>query len=260
MTHKRAVDRANDDAFARLCEATTCKSESDLGPPLDVRTYEAVDEGYNKAALKDCPGRTSLRVAIGAQVVCVKNTDGVAPNGARGVVVAFTDEGHGSKGLPVCRFLLAGGKTVEKVVRFETWKVVLGGVVVAKRTMLPIALGYAVSVHKAQGMTIPRMRADLRNVFEYGQLYTCLSRAQGLEGISLVAPIKGDGTLKLVHPKVKEFYWGEEGGGAEKGQGQGKKFGRAGDDENDENQSSAANKNKARASATAADAAKASSR
>lgn len=93
-------------------------------------------------------------------------------------------------------------------------------------------------------MTIPRLRADLRNVFEYGQMYTALSRAQGLDGLSLIAPVKLTSESKLVHPKVSEFYWGGEAK-AEKGRG-----GERENDENDKRGGNGARANGARATAT----------
>lgn len=42
----------------------------------------------------------------------------------------------------------------------------------------PVSLAWAMTIHKAQGATIDRMRVDLRSLWEPGQAYVALSRAR----------------------------------------------------------------------------------
>jgi len=47
------------------------------------------------------------------------------------------------------------------------------------RLQFPIRLGYAVSIHKSQSLTLDRVVVDLRSgVFEHGQLYVAISRVR----------------------------------------------------------------------------------
>ena len=48
---------------------------------------------------------------------------------------------------------------------------------VASRTQVPMALAYAISIHKSQGMTIPRLRVSFARIFAHGQAYVAMSRA-----------------------------------------------------------------------------------
>jgi hypothetical protein len=58
---------------------------------------------------------------------------------------------------------------------------------------LPVKLAWALTTHKAQGMTLDAVEIDLgSSVFEYGQAYTALSRAKTLESVKVIA----------VHPKA----------------------------------------------------------
>lgn len=63
--------------------------------------------------------------------------------------------------------------------------------VVGKFEQYPLRLGWAITIHKSQGMTIPRECLDLRDgsCFAHGQLYVALSRATGLDGLWLTKAI-----------------------------------------------------------------------
>lgn len=53
------------------------------------------------------------------------------------------------------------------------------------RTQIPLTAAWAMTVHKAQGMTLSRVIVDLRDSFEPGQAYVALSRAETLQGLKV---------------------------------------------------------------------------
>ncbi|CAG9990242.1 unnamed protein product [Clonostachys byssicola] len=67
---------------------------------------------------------------------------------------------------------------------------------VLHRTQIPLVAGWAMTVHKSQGMTLNRVIVDLSRAFEEGQVYVALSRATNLQGLRI------DGGAKALEDNV----------------------------------------------------------
>lgn len=68
----------------------------------------------------------------------------------------------------------------------------------------PLKLAYAITIHKAQGQSYPRVVLDLAShIFAPGQLYVALSRAQSLSGLYLTKPVAY--TDIIADPEIFEF-------------------------------------------------------
>lgn len=86
----------------------------------------------------------------------------------------------------------------------EVWKIELpNGEIQAQRSQVPLILAWALSIHKAQGQTLPRVKVDLGRVFEKGQAYVALSRATSQAGLQVTG---FDPRKVMVHTKVIDFY------------------------------------------------------
>ena len=111
---------------------------------------------------------------------------------------------HTSHKWPLVRFTIADGTSRDLLCQHETWKFELpNGEVQAYRSQVPLILAWALSIHKAQGQTMARVKVDLGRIFENGQAYVALSRATSQEGLQVM---KFDSRKVMAHPKVRKFY------------------------------------------------------
>ena len=127
----------------------------------------------------------------------IKTMSAGGPGGPK--LVATTE-----KRFPVVSFLLPDGTERELLLQPEDWKVELpNGEIQAQRRQLPLILAWALSIHKAQGQTLERVKVDLRRVFENGQAYVALSRATTQEGLWVQ---NFNAKAVMAHPRVAQFY------------------------------------------------------
>ena len=105
---------------------------------------------------------------------------------------------------PHVRFTTANGLHIDRLITKEKWQFENpDGEIQAYRRQVPLILAYAISIHKAQGQTLSRVRVDLNRVFEKGQAYVALSRATSREGLQI---LRFDPRKVMAHPKVSGFY------------------------------------------------------
>ena len=70
------------------------------------------------------------------------------------------------------------------------------------RTQIPLAMAWAMTTHKSQGMTLDRAIISISSCFEAGQMYVALSRTRTLQGLK----VESLSTRKWErNPQVEEF-------------------------------------------------------
>jgi ATP-dependent DNA helicase PIF1 len=205
-----------------------------------VYRYDAVDSGDVKIRdklLANMMAPPTIELKKGAQVMLIKNMDDTLVNGSLGTVVGFMTEATfemsagiddsemssdakrrvrafnnalaessktDNKEYPVVAFHNVDGVRRQILCVPEDWKVELPtGEVQASRKQLPLILAWALSIHKAQGQTLERVKVDLGKVFEKGQAYVALSRATTKAGLQVLNFQK---SRVMAHPRVVEFY------------------------------------------------------
>ena len=154
-----------------------------------AKTYAATDRGPKKHLIeKTCLAPTHLHLKVGARVMLLANVDihhGMV-NGSTGTVVSVTDGVYPS--------VLFDSKKAPKypvTVQPYTWQHTNGcdETVLAERKQVPLMLGWAVTIHKSQSMTMDSVVVHLDKLFETGQCYTALSRVRSLDGLFLVGRV-----------------------------------------------------------------------
>lgn len=158
-----------------------------------------------------------LRLKVGARVIICQNCpEGSYINGERGHVVDFITYPDRSQAILIEKDdgevtpVFKG--TWEKFSYSRRKKIVGDGEEVVKNIdatyrQFPLKHGWAVSVHKAQGMTLDDVAIDVgTGCFSHGQAYVALSRIKDLRNLSFVKPMIPEDII--VRQEVKNFYGG----------------------------------------------------
>ncbi|KWW31667.1 MAG: HRDC domain-containing protein [bacterium P3] len=141
------------------------------------------------------PTDPHLELKVGARVMFVKNDSSGARRYYNGMMATVTSVDCGEDGLQATVACDDGGEIVVPRERWENIRYEIGtdhsirqqvdGVFV----QIPLRLAWAVTIHKAQGLTFDRVAVDAADAFTYGQVYVALSRCRTLEGLTLRSPI-----------------------------------------------------------------------
>lgn len=184
FTHNAAVDQINERELAKLDSTPKRFSMATKGA-----------ENFVQALQRGCLSPAELTLKVGAIVMFTRNDPaGRFVNGTLGTVLDFEEK----TGSPRVRTLAGKPLTVEPA----KWKVEVNGKEQASITQVPLRLAWAMTVHKAQGMSLDAAVIDLSRAFEYGQGYVALSRLRSLDGLHLLG--LNDRALR-VHPQAVEM-------------------------------------------------------
>ncbi len=173
-THNHQADRINESKLAALSAQS--------------HTFTADVSGN----FPDSSFPTSQRLVLkkGAQVMFLRND--VNHRYYNGKIGTVTDFGEHS-------ILVEDSSGEEIAVGVERWENIrydinpdnnqIEQVVDGTFIQYPLKLAWAVTIHKAQGLTFDRVIVDAHAAFAYGQVYVALSRCRTLEGLVLSTPV-----------------------------------------------------------------------
>ncbi|MGA0561279.1 ATP-dependent DNA helicase [Ancylobacter sp. VNQ12] len=156
------------------------------------RAYEGKSEGEFDLANDRLPVPETLVLKVGARVMMVRNDpEKQWVNGSVGTIIGLAHD------RAFVRLDSGGVVDIERTswerIRYD-WDETTGQVaakVVGTYNQLPLVPAWAVTVHKAQGLTLEDVRIDFdTGTFAAGQAYVALSRARSLAGLSLVRALR----------------------------------------------------------------------
>ena len=186
--------------FRAVAERINAERLNAIGAPL-VRYTGQITGNF---AERDVPAPMNLELKVGALVVFVKNGD-KWHNGSMGVVRAL-----GARDITV--ELLNAGRDVV-LVKPEKWQKIeytrdendrLQENETGAYKQFPLMLGYAMTIHKAQGKTLDTVIVDIsRGAFEHGQTYVALSRTRTAGDMHIARPLSPRDVI--FDPRVLEF-------------------------------------------------------
>lgn len=181
--------------------------------PVLLTTTNAIADRYNRKGLEDLttpvieyackikgnfkanrvPAPEKLTLKKGARVMAVKNDPQKRwVNGSLGTITDLNPEAV------YVKFDSGGGVRKIEPAKWDAisykWSDInqkMEETATASFEQMPLILAWAVTIHKAQGLTLEDVRIDLgRGAFASGQTYVALSRARSLEGLSLTVPLR----------------------------------------------------------------------
>ena len=140
---------------------------------------------------RDTPAPLNLTLKVGALVVFVKNSD-------RSIVYTVVATQNLNCIGEIVQLLSDNRETVS--VKPEKWQKIeysrdendrLIENEVGSYKQFPLNLGYAMTIHKAQGKTLESVIVDVsRGCFTHGQLYVALSRTRNASDMHITAPLR----------------------------------------------------------------------
>lgn len=160
----------------------------------EQRTFDAIVKGNYPDKALPCDQR--LEVKVGERVMFVKNDSSGGHryyNGMLGTVTGFLHEDDKD----YIEVVSDDGDTI--AVNRELWESMKYSIdaktnditqeVEGTFCQYPLQAAWAVTIHKAQGLTFDHVVIDAADAFAFGQVYVALSRCRTLEGLSLSSPL-----------------------------------------------------------------------
>lgn len=220
QNHRDAVAQLNRECYrdkvfsqdSSMCLVPTKRAAESINKsnlnnlPGELKQYSAQIEGRINLQHDKFPVPNCLELKESAQVMFVKNNHPYWMNGTLGKIIAFSEDSLTIE-------LIATGNTV--AVGKESWDKIqyeynprekrIISRSIGSFKQFPVTLGWAITIHKSQGLTLDNVKIDLGSgAFCSGQTYVALSRCRSMAGITLLRPI----SMKDVKAdsKILQFY------------------------------------------------------
>ncbi len=141
---------------------------------IDCYEESFLDE-VHKLLKKDSEWDDEVKLKVGCKVMMTQNlaiSEGIC-NGSQGEIIDF-ENGH-----PKVRFTNGTERTIKRQeIKSEDYPDIC-------ISQIPLILSYAITIHKAQGVTLEKATIDMNSMFADEQAYVAFSRVKTLDGLSI---------------------------------------------------------------------------
>jgi len=171
-----------------------------------VRHNSKIDDKEIERFLNDARIEQDLRIKIGAPILFTRNSWNYF-NGERGRIIktendtVYVEKADGYV-VKLERAAVSKHKWEEKSIEGKKEMVEVAQFTVHQ---FPIALAFAITIHKSQGMSIDDLIIESNEIFAPSQFYVALSRAVSPHRLTLIQPTKDWKYLAFVHEKALKF-------------------------------------------------------
>ncbi|CAE7462865.1 pif1, partial [Symbiodinium microadriaticum] len=181
------VEKVNASRLRRLeGEAVSFDAQDDFHPDVTVQSRKELEVGLDE----QCPRQLVLKVGAPVRLTHVQNSE-ATHRGMEGKVIGFEDRG------PIVQLDGGGGtRTVEPRIGAYIQSEA-GGPRLAVRKQVPLALAWATTLHKAQGMTLTHAATHVSKVFQENMGYVALSRVSSHSGLKLIDRLDSMTSMQL---------------------------------------------------------------
>jgi hypothetical protein len=177
-----------------IAEAINLEKLDEIQQPVKKFKYSSTGKYFEDEKVTT-PAPRELQLKVGAKVLFIKNDSDELKrwvNGSIGTIRKIFDK---KKILEI----EVKGKVFDVIP--DTWEKInykydkeaeeITEDIIATYTQFPIRLGWAITIHKSQGLTLESCSIDLGfGAFAHGQTYVALSRCKRLKDINLVEPLE----------------------------------------------------------------------
>lgn len=154
-----------------------------------AKTFEGKVEGQFEA--RAYPTEADLDLKVGARVMLIKNDpEGRWVNGTLALVEGFGEESV-IVNIDGRTYYIEPASWEKYRYTYDTESKKVSREVIGTFKQMPLRLAYAVTIHKAQGLTLDKVYIDFDyGMFAHGQAYVAFSRARNLEGLEISRPLR----------------------------------------------------------------------
>lgn len=152
----------------------------------------AVEGSFSRKSEDGLPAPLALTLKAGAQVMFTKNDpEGRWVNGTVGMLTRTTKKSVHVELPNGERHEVEPVTWEDRVYAYDETSNSVMQEVIGTYRQFPLMPAWAVTIHKAQGLTLGHVAVDLdRGAFAPAQVYVALSRCSAVEGLSLRRPIR----------------------------------------------------------------------